>query len=119
MSTLNINYFVVNLKYFPKLSLFASWSGAMINSQWLELSTSWTNFHGPKDVRDIEVWLYVAEPWKHTQEPRYNAIHYKDILDYTVKALILVNIVLSWDIKSYELVSILFSNMTVTFSNRT
>ena len=50
---------VENRKYFPKLSLFASWTGAMINPQWLELPMSRTNFHGPKDVRAIEVRLYV------------------------------------------------------------
>ena len=32
----------------------------MINPQWLELSMSRTNFHGPKDVRAIEVWLYFS-----------------------------------------------------------
>ena len=31
----------------------------MINPPWLELPMSWTNFHGPKDVRAIEVRLYV------------------------------------------------------------
>ena len=30
----------------------------MINPQWLKLPTSRTNFHGPKDVRAIEVQLY-------------------------------------------------------------
>ena len=30
----------------------------MINPQWLELPMSRTNFHGPKDVRAIEVQLY-------------------------------------------------------------
>ena len=30
----------------------------MINPQWLELPMSRTNFHGPKDVRTIEVRLY-------------------------------------------------------------
>ena len=30
----------------------------MIESHWLEPPTSRTNFHGPKDVRAIEVWLY-------------------------------------------------------------
>ena len=30
----------------------------MINPQWLELPMSHTNFHGPKDVRAIEVRLY-------------------------------------------------------------
>ena len=30
----------------------------MINLQWLELPVSWTNFHGPKDVRAFEVRLY-------------------------------------------------------------
>ena len=29
----------------------------MINIQWLKLPMSRTNFHGPKDVRAIEVWL--------------------------------------------------------------
>ena len=58
MSTFNINHCVENLKEFTKLSLFASWTGAMINPQWLELPMSRTNFHGPKDVRAIEVRLY-------------------------------------------------------------
>ena len=31
----------------------------MINPQWLELPMSRTNFHGPKDVRAIEVPLYL------------------------------------------------------------
>ena len=31
----------------------------MINPQWLELPMSRTNFHGPKDVRAIEVRLYL------------------------------------------------------------
>ena len=30
----------------------------MINHQWLELPMSQRNFHGPKDVRAIEVRLY-------------------------------------------------------------
>ena len=30
----------------------------MINPQWLEVPMSRTNFHGPKDVRAIEVQLY-------------------------------------------------------------
>ena len=30
----------------------------MINPQWLEQLISQTNFHGPKDVRAIEVRLY-------------------------------------------------------------
>ena len=51
MSTLNIQQ---SLK-----SLFASWPGAMINPQWLELSVSRTNFYGPEDVRAIEVRLYI------------------------------------------------------------
>ena len=50
---------VENWKDFTKLSLFASWNGAMINPQWLELPMSRTNFHGPKDVRAIEVQLYM------------------------------------------------------------
>ena len=31
----------------------------MINPRWLELPLSRTNFHGPKDVRAIEVGLYI------------------------------------------------------------
>ena len=31
----------------------------MINPQWLELSMSRTIFYGPKDVRAIEVRLYI------------------------------------------------------------
>ena len=31
----------------------------MINPQWLELPMSRKNFHGPKDVRAIEVRLYL------------------------------------------------------------
>ena len=58
MSTLNIQSLCRQLKKFPKLSLFASWTGAMINPQWLELPMSRTNFHGPKDVRAIDVRLY-------------------------------------------------------------
>ena len=48
----------VDRKYFPKLSPFASWPGAMIYPQWLEQPISRTNFLSPKDVRDIEVRLY-------------------------------------------------------------
>ena len=33
----------------------------MINPQWLELLMSRTNFHGPKDVRAIEVRLYIVQ----------------------------------------------------------
>ena len=33
----------------------------MIQSQWLKPSIFRTNFHGPKDVLAIEVWLYVKK----------------------------------------------------------
>ena len=49
---------IVNeIKKIPKVSLFASSPGSMINPQWLELPMSRTNFHGPKDVRATEVRL--------------------------------------------------------------
>ena len=32
----------------------------MNNNQWLELPMPRTNFHGPKDVRAIEVRLYAS-----------------------------------------------------------
>ena len=54
------NYCVENRKDFPKLSLFASWPGAMINLHWLELPMARTLFHGPKGVRAIEVRLYIV-----------------------------------------------------------
>ena len=50
-------------KDFPKFLPFASWPGIMINPQWLELCMSQTGFHGPKDVRAIEVWLYMDLPY--------------------------------------------------------
>ena len=59
MSTLNILLFIENQNDFPKLSLFASWSGVMSNPQWLELPLPRINFHGPKDVRAIVVLLYL------------------------------------------------------------
>ena len=59
MSTLNIQSLCRNWKDYPKLSLFASWTGAMINPKWLELPMSRMNFHGPKDVQAIEVRLYL------------------------------------------------------------
>ena len=55
------NHCVENRKDFPKLQLFASWIGAMINPQWLELPMSRTNLHGPEDVRAIEVRLYLRK----------------------------------------------------------
>ena len=36
----------------------------VINNQWLELPIFWTVFHGPKDVRAIEVRLYFSF-WKY------------------------------------------------------
>ena len=39
----------------------------MINPHWFELPMSRTNFHGPKDVRAIEVRLYVRIQSRHTQ----------------------------------------------------
>ena len=53
--------FLEDRKYIPKLSIFASWPGDMINPQWLELPISRTNFHGPRDVWAIEVQLYLAQ----------------------------------------------------------
>ena len=49
------HYYIKVEKDNPELSSFASWPGAMIYPQWLELPMSRTNFHGLKDVRAIEV----------------------------------------------------------------
>ena len=38
---------------------YASWSGSMINPQWLELPRSRTNFYRPKGVRAIGARLYL------------------------------------------------------------
>ena len=60
-------FFVEDRKHLHKLLPFASWSGAMIKSHWLELPISRTNFYGPKDVWAIEVWLYIffISTWKN------------------------------------------------------
>ena len=55
MSTLNISLLKEAQKDFSNWSPFASWPGAMTNRQWLELPMSRVIFHGPKDVRAIEV----------------------------------------------------------------
>ena len=56
MTTLNISLiYRRSRKDIPKSSPFGSCPGAMVNPQWLELSMSRTNFHGPKDVQAIEV----------------------------------------------------------------
>ena len=44
---------------FPKLLPFAFLAGVMINPQWLELPISRIHFHGFKDIRAIEVRLYL------------------------------------------------------------
>ena len=49
-------------------SPFASSTGAIINPQWPELPMSRTNFHGPKDVRAIEVRLYIYYITYHLNE---------------------------------------------------
>ena len=63
MSTLNIQLLYRRSKKFPNLSPFASWPCAIINPQWLELPISQTNFHGPNDVRAIEVRLHMYQVW--------------------------------------------------------
>ena len=40
----------------------------MINPQWFELPMSRTNFHGPNDVRAIEVGLYMTKDLHLTVE---------------------------------------------------
>ena len=55
MSTLNIQLLCRRLIDFTELAIFDSRPGAMINLYWLELPMAGTFFHGPKDVRAIEV----------------------------------------------------------------
>ena len=58
MGTINISLiYSRSKKNIPNLFSFAFWTGAMINTQWLELPISRTNYYGPKDVRVIEVRL--------------------------------------------------------------
>ena len=63
MSTLNIQLLCrkskkINLNY---RHLLPEWFGTIINPQWLEPPMSRTNFHGPKDVRAIEIRLYLVK----------------------------------------------------------
>ena len=61
MRTRNIPlFFFEDQIHFHKSSSFAFLPGVMIKSHWLELPISRTNFHGPKDVRAIEVRLYLS-----------------------------------------------------------
>ena len=53
MSTYNLSLLNRRSKKPP----LASWLGAMINPQWLELLISRINVHDPKDDRAIEVLL--------------------------------------------------------------
>ena len=57
MITLNILLFYIRKKRYPWIIPIYLLTMAMINPQWLKLSMTRTNFHGPKDVRAIEVWL--------------------------------------------------------------
>ena len=87
--TLNIPLFHRKLKKKKKitrLSPFDFWPGAMINPQWLKLRMSGKYFHGPIDVRVIEVRLYIIYQlyirhffqWKRTNisliSPRKNML---------------------------------------------
>ena len=58
MTILNIQLLCRRSIDFPELAIFASRPGAMINLHWLDLPMARTFFHGPKDVRAIEVRLY-------------------------------------------------------------
>ena len=60
MSTLNIQLLCRRSIDFPELATFASRPGTMINLHWLELPMARTIFHGPKDVRAIDVRLYAG-----------------------------------------------------------
>ena len=67
----------------------------MINPQWLELPISRTKFHGPKDVRVIEVRLYIYQSIccgysfelhrqvDAIQMPAHNICLYKEVHKYT------------------------------------
>ena len=49
----------------------------MINPQWFELPMFRTNFHDPKDVRAIEVRLYLV---KYCKELKYSTIKDANLL---------------------------------------
>ena len=55
------HYFIEGRKDISELPLFSSLPGAMINPQRLKLPLSRINLHGPKDVRAIEVGLYITD----------------------------------------------------------
>ena len=54
-------------KRFPWIIAICFLTCVMINPQWLELPMSRTNFHGPKDVRAIDVRLYLLYTQFHAQ----------------------------------------------------
>ena len=55
------HHFIEGRKDIPILSLFSSWSGAVLHPQWLELPVSRTNFYGPKVVWAIEIRLHFGK----------------------------------------------------------
>ena len=65
LHTTTLNKRTIQINIFPisqwnRTSPFAFWPGVMINLQWLDLPIFGTKFHGPKDLRAIEVWLYLS-----------------------------------------------------------
>ena len=79
------HYFIEDRKEIPEESPFASWYVAVINPQWFELPMSRTNFHGHKDIRAIEVRLYVwpRSTWPHwvdwAVKPQHNRLYVTSI----------------------------------------
>ena len=75
----------INLNY---RHLLPEWFGTIINPQWLEPPMSRTNFHGPKDVRAIEIRLYLVKFWnKYSKGLRYSTIQDKYGYDLTFSLL--------------------------------
>ena len=58
MSTLSIQLLCRRSIDFPVLAIFASWHGAMINLQWLELPMALTIFHGPKGATEVRLYPF-------------------------------------------------------------
>ena len=66
------HYYIEDRKNTPKLYPFASWHGSLINPQLLELLMSRTNSHSHKNVRAIEVRLYIEASDLVTYRSRRN-----------------------------------------------
>ena len=80
----------------------------MINPYWLELPMSRTSFHGPKDVRAIEVRLYVG--WNEGSFTLIFRVHSFDILCLLETKLLVTDVI------SYEEYTFIYQPRSKNFT---